>query len=142
MTRTPERETFYADVLKLGLERRGVQLWPATVENFRYVNPQAGIQYGNIRQGRRGGGNCEAVIRVRDYSNKHDERWAVGINTVSSGFVVLRRWDYDPKRTRVAQCVRNQIVSAFQRSDLTRLDPELCDYVIQLGLFGKVVYGK
>ena len=137
MPRTAERETFYAEVLRIALERRGVQLWPATVENYQYFDPKKHIQHGQIGQSKRGGANCSAVIRVMDGSK---ERWHVTIDTVSKGFIIARRWDFDPKKNQLCEEYRQTIVKAFHEIRSRSLDPEFADYVVQLGLFGKIIY--
>jgi len=137
--RTAERETFYAEVLRLALDRRGVQLWPAEVENFQYFDPCKGLQYGHLRPAKRGGANCSAVIKRIDGS-KTPEKWHVTINTVSQGFIVARRWDFDEEKNQLNETYRQSLLKAFHHMKSGELDPELADYVVQLGLFNKVIY--
>lgn len=65
-----------------------------------------------------------------------DEIYEVNVGVVLAGLAHLRN-----DQTQVAAYIRNMAIIADEHSDAGEIDAEIADVIVQLGIFGEIVYG-
>lgn len=131
-TRSPERETFLAEIGTTAAEG-GINYW-CHVENYQWFLPD--IEGGELCPGPNGGGNVSYDITpvdelIDDFTRKH-----IDLDVVARGWRRLLSDHVDGKmKTLLNECDRaNDDVHSI-------IDALIADEVIQLGVLGELLYG-
>jgi hypothetical protein len=121
-TRTIERTEYLADII-IGAVEGGIGYWSAT-SAYRHSGDPA---------------NTLAV--VHEYDDASDtytaDRHEITPDTIAHGITCIRRGDL----RNLSDGRRTAILAADRHNDAGDLDSDLCDCIVQVALFGDVVYG-
>lgn len=136
-TRSPERETFLAEVLTTAVEG-GVNYW-AAVEDYRWYYPD--LEGGTAEPAPNGGGNAHAT--VFDAEDDEDQGEHVDLDSIAGAvnrIVNDEEVRYLSKNTRriVKVANRQNTVAPDQGDDI---DAQVADEVLQVAAYGEVVFG-
>jgi len=113
--RSEEREEFLADVMTTAVEG-GIGYW-SRVRGYKWDCPPA-----------------EATVEVQSID---DRKWAVvTIGTIAKGIGKVFR-----DEVKINPELRKRIIRASVQNDAGELDASDADAVLQVGIFGEVVYG-
>lgn len=120
--RTPEREQFLADILTTAIEG-GINYW-AEVAEYRNEHsvPVA---------------DTFAVIYDED-----DKEYRITIDTVAKGIGVIKGFDYQPNYFGDGGAYWRELLKADRTNgDDGDYDAIVADWIVQAGLFGRIIYG-
>lgn len=134
MTRTAERETFYADIVCTAAEG-GIAGW-GYAENRKMYNEL--VPDGGLSPQRHGGDNyIFTLVEIGD--GDLENRYTVTPAVVTRGYSILR----DPKnadKVGLHPHYRSEILTAWHEKDAGIIDAFYAGWLVQIGLFGEVIY--
>jgi hypothetical protein len=130
--RSPERAQFLADVITTATEG-GIQYW-ARVTGYRWYSPD--LDGGTAEPGP--GGTANAWVELVDAEEDDGKRHRVTVDDIARVLNGLRA-DAVPKYWN-ADAVRRAI-AANRENDGGDIDAGDADCLLQLAIFGEVVYG-
>lgn len=138
--RQHERETFLASVVVTAVESgsQGIGYW-AEVEEYRWWLPD--LDGGTAEPGPHGGGNAWATIAEYD---EHGRRFDLTPKTISEAYKVLGRGRKGrglPDYAWPSQESLQRLWDARAENDAGLLDAIDADVLVQLGVYGKLVWG-
>lgn len=136
-TRSPERESFLADIIVTAVEG-GINYW-ASVTDYRWYDPS--LDGGNAEPAPNGGGN--AVVTVYDMEDDEDEGVTVDLNSMAHAVNQISTRD-DIKY--LSSGVRKIVQSASRQNSIAPdegydIDAHVADQVLQVAAYGEVVFG-
>lgn len=134
--RTAAREDFLADIVTTAIEG-GVNYW-ATVDTYRWASRT--LSAGTAELGPAGGGNAYATLTAMDDDDQAPKQ--VDLETVAAALQTIRGGEVK----YLAEGSRQVILAADRANTLCPddggdIDAGLADEIVQIGLFGEVVYG-
>jgi hypothetical protein len=130
-TRSPERAQFLADVITTATEG-GIQYW-ARVTGYRWFSPE--LEGGTAEPGP--GGTANAWVELVDAEEDDGERHRVDLDKIAHAFGVVRQGT--PKGWNDDDVARMR--QAYAELDAGEIDAGDADCLLQLAIFGEVVYG-
>lgn len=137
-----DRQSFYAGIISTALEG-GIGYWSAA-EEYRWFDPY--LEGGSCEPGPQGTANAYAVIVPADEESSWAE-WPEhdGGQRVRVGIELVRRAVNQIVRGEVGHHIRDDIVTKIRRGlrewDAGEIDADAADVIVQVGVFGKVVFG-
>jgi hypothetical protein len=127
-TRTPERESFLADVLVTAIEHCGYG-FTSTVE-FTYDDDKPGDAFAIV------------FDRYERADNPSDDTvWRIDIDTIAHGFGVVRERYYRHENTEPGSPIAELIKANRTNGDDGDVDVLGALLVLECALFGKQIYG-
>lgn len=136
--RSEDRKQFLHDIFVCALEG-GIGYW-SQCSNYRWAKPDGSEDLD---------GFGADIIDIED----DDKAYRIDINVISRGVNKIAKaqapyWQPNgPERTQCADveyltgyCARTVRAASFE-NDASEIDADLADQIVQVGLFGKVVYG-
>jgi hypothetical protein len=150
-TRTAERTEFHSDIIT-GAVEGGTGYW-AQVSQYQYdYNGETKRSVGEIV-----GEGTRAVLHEMDddESGYKAEGHVITPDTIAHGFSVLRNLiqiddeingrpalsTQSGEPAYISVSYRKHLLDAYKECDAGDLDADDCDVLVQLAIFGKVVYG-
>jgi hypothetical protein len=130
--RSPERAQFLADIITTAVEG-GIQYW-ARVTAYRWYSPD--LDGGTAEPGP--GGTANAYAIVVDGEDEDQVGHEVGLDDIARVLNGLR--SAEPPKYWNADAVR-RVIAANRDNDAGDIDADDADVILQLAIFGEVVYG-
>ncbi len=134
MTRTKERETFYADIVCTAAEG-GISGWGWAEQRKMYSEL---IPDGGLGPQRHGGENYTFVLREIGDGDVN-KTYKVTPSTIAHAYTLLRR-ERDAAKVGLADQYRKSILEAYYEMDAGMIDAFYADWLVQIGLWGEVIY--
>lgn len=138
--RSPERQQFLASVLTTAIEG-GISYW-ATVESYTWFDPD--LAGGHATPGPGGTANARAVIfeteddlLAENTDNEPAARHTVTVDTIATGMARFRTIYTNLPRHHY---IRQALLADRTNGEDGDYDADIADIVLQLGVFGEVVY--
>jgi hypothetical protein len=132
--RTAERETFLADIVTTAVEG-GMNYWAQT-SGYRWYSLSLPDGGGSADPSPAGGGNAYAKVHEFGDEPKVIKVHDLTIETVAKGIGILKK-----PETEISPYLRRTLLGADTENDAGEVDAEGADVLVQLGLFGEIVYG-
>lgn len=135
--RRSELQTFYADIVITAIEG-GINYW-AQVHSYAWHSPN--ISGGTADPAPGGGDNAYAVISATDDGDGEGDddgtTHAVTVDTIAHAFTILAAGPVQ----YLSDQARRRYLAARRELDAGELDAGDADNLLQLGIFGQIVYG-
>lgn len=134
--RSRELQTFYADVVGTAIEG-GVNYW-AQVHSYAWYSTT--ISGGTADPAPGGGDNAYAVISPSDEGDGESDggaSYSVTADTIAHAFTVLAAGPVQ----YLSDASRRRYLTARRELEAGDLDSSDADNLLQLGIFGQIVYG-
>ena len=126
--RTEERTEFLTDIFVTAIET-GVNYW-ANVANYR-LGPST-MQVSDVSE------LTQARAQVRNFAAKDGTPWhQVNLETIETGIDKIKT---DKNIEYLSDYFRELVEDAEADLDATNIDSTVADAIVQIGLFGKLVY--
>ncbi len=138
-TRTAERQEFLADVITTALEG-GVGYWSQASE-YRWFSPD--LSGGTATPGPNGTANAYATLHETDTPDGElGDALTVDVDVIARAFGKIRRAaSGDLVIPFLSREYARRLRDAYDDIDAGDIDADDADVVVQVGLFGQVVYG-
>jgi hypothetical protein len=142
MPRTAMRETFYADIIGIAVDNKSYSLeyW-ADVKEYKYYFGE--VDHNELGPQRHGGCNATVILYVEDEeqdgSGPRTVRKYITPKDIAAVFKRLRKAEPDSIKGLADHHV-TAMIHAWRYRDAGELDPEQCDYIVQLACFDEVRY--
>lgn len=143
-TRTAERAQFLADVLTTAVEG-GIGYW-SRVTAYRWQAPDLGYS-----DGREGTPEvADAEVTILEVEEEGAPEHTVTLDTIAKGLGLIRAAKHDPAASEwyegttipfLGESTRRAVVAADRANDAGEIDSSRADVILQVALFGKVIYG-
>lgn len=135
--RTPGRAQFLADIITTAIEG-GTNYW-AAVEDYRWYFPD--LEGGTAPRGPNNTANAYAVIVPDDPRYEDDWYQAIGATSFTLTLDEIERALGLVRNSDINNDLAATIMFADKTNGDIEIDAEGADVVVQLALFGKVIYG-
>jgi hypothetical protein len=132
VTRTAERAAFLGDIIT-GAVEGGIGYWSQTSQYQYEMDGEIHRCVGRLIEG----GETRATIHVvnDDETGYEDEGLTLDLDAVERGLKLIREGG-----VKLTPRHRNTLLAADRGNEADRLDALDCDIIVQLGLFGELVY--
>lgn len=136
--RSEERSTFLSDVLTTAIEG-GINYW-SQVSDYHWYSPTLDGGSAEHPQDR-----ANAYVTIHETGDDPDDKSnivrTIGIDDIASALRVIRENRDRPGPEWMNSDLIADIMTADRTNDASEIDAEGCDCIVQVALFGKVVYG-
>jgi hypothetical protein len=132
--RSAERESFLADIVTTAVEG-GINYW-ARVSGYRWHSPDMADGGGSAEPSPAGGGNAYCTVHEMGDEEEPIAEHKLTIDTIAHAFTVAR----DPD-VKINPGYRAKLIELSLGGDDVDYDAGDADNLVQLGLFGELVYG-
>ena len=132
--RHANRETFLADIITTALEG-GIGYWSRATA-YRWYSPD--LTGGTAEPATNGGGNAYASIEEHGDSETPLATWEITPDIIVKGLTKIR--SHEPIKY-LGNHTRATMINADRQNDASLIDADVADQIVQVSLFGEVVYG-
>lgn len=129
--RSQALQTFYSDIVTTAIEG-GINYWAEVHQYAWFSNTLSG---GTAAPGPDGGDNAEAVIAAMD--DDDEQRHQVTPDTIARAYTILAAGEVK----YLGEETRKRYLKARREVEAGDIDASDADNIVQLGIFGELVYG-